>query len=84
MGRALITFNNYFVEWFRLWTHNLSKYRAMLFICKHSPIIHSYYLLGLNILCVDNSMINLGFKFNQSLEPRLDIGIICCKILKIV
>jgi len=46
------------------------------------PIIYSYNILGSEIVRVNESDIDLGFKITRSLDPRPHIDMVCCKALK--
>lgn len=61
---------------------NINKYKIMIFTRKSSSNVHSYYLMGSILVCADSYVINLSFKFNQSLESNSHIDMICCKALK--
>ncbi|KAF0768507.1 putative RNA-directed DNA polymerase [Aphis craccivora] len=74
----------HFVEYFNLLRLSLKipKCKVMTFIRKQSPIVHSYNLIGTILLREDNNVIDLGFKFSSSLDPRAHIYMICSKTLK--
>lgn len=44
--------------------------------------MHSYNISGSEIERADKSVIDLGFKFTSSLDPRPHIDMVCCKALK--
>ncbi|VVC40230.1 Hypothetical protein CINCED_3A019123 [Cinara cedri] len=73
-----------FVKYFNLLgiSLNISKYKIMTFSRKRSLIVHSYNLIGSILLHVDNYVIDLGFKFNNTLDSCSHIDMICCKALK--
>lgn len=74
----------HFVEYFNLLRLSLKipKCKVMTFSRKQSPIVHSYNLIGTILLREDNNVIDLGFKFSSSLDPRAHIYMICSKTLK--
>lgn len=48
----------------------------MTFTHNYLPIINLYYLLGLDTLRVNDSVIDLGFKPNNSLDPSPHIEMV--------
>jgi len=73
-----------FVNWFKNigLSLNISKYKIFTYTRCRSPIIHSYNISGSEILRADKSVIDLGFKFTSTLDPRPFIDMVCCKALK--
>jgi hypothetical protein len=79
-----IDLNNFF-EWSQSLglTLNFDKCYVMSFAKKRSAITWSYELFHSEILRVD-TVVDLGFKFNSSLDPEPHINMICCKAYKIL
>lgn len=64
-------------------TLNLDKCPTMSFTRKHFVIMLSYELNNIEILRV-GIIIDLGFKFNNTLDPDSQINMICCKAYKML
>jgi hypothetical protein len=75
-----------FVNWFKNidLSLNVSKCKIFTYTRSHSPTIYSFNILGSEILCANESVIDLGFKLTSSLNPRPHIDMVCCKALKIL
>lgn len=56
----------------------------MSFTRSHSPILHCYFMDDSNFVLIYDFVIDLGFKFNNSLYPKLHIEIICCETFKVL
>jgi len=62
---------------------NLNMSHIMSFTRKHSVIILFYRLNNTEISRVE-TIVDLGFKFNSSLDPGPHINMICCKAYKML
>ncbi|XP_050528120.1 uncharacterized protein LOC126898222 [Daktulosphaira vitifoliae] len=77
---------NRFTTWFEALglSLNISKCQVMFFTRSKSSIIHYYFISDSNLTGVYDTDIDLGIKFNASLDPRPHIDMICCKALKVL
>lgn len=75
-----------FTAWFEALglSLNISKCKVMSFSRSKSPIMHSYFVNDSIINRVYDTVLDLGFKFNSSLDPRPHIDMICCKAFKVL
>lgn len=64
----------------------VQSYGVQMFNGNQSLILYSYNFMGseLCVYCIYGYVIDLDFKLSGSLDPRLHIDMICCKVLKVL
>lgn len=55
----------------------------MIFIRNRTPIIHSYHVLGSDVLRADNYVIRLGFKLKNLLDSDPNFEMVCNYVVRI-